>query len=156
MNAEAWSVKHFSKTVMMTVKEWNQKQIFFTFPRQFLTNQGPPPGPWICYSEQWRKQNTITECDICTNLLNCICGYSEKCTDTSVVCEAKRGSWWGTTEHGGCLGPRCCLSSSATPPSSSVGDSSIEVEVSHVFGRFLRSAHLLIVEDDPPAGKKGF
>lgn len=36
----------------------------------------------------------------------------------------------------------------------SVGDSPIEVEVPHVFGRFLRSAHLLVVEDDPPAAHR--
>lgn len=36
----------------------------------------------------------------------------------------------------------------------SVSDSPVEVEVSHVFGRFLGSAHLLVVEDDPPAAQR--
>lgn len=36
----------------------------------------------------------------------------------------------------------------------SFSHSPIEIEVSHVFGRFLRSTHLLIVEDDPPVKQR--
>lgn len=75
------------------------------------------------------------------------------------VCEAKKGAVGGVLLNtvGVWVHAAARLQVRRPPPTSSVGDSSIEVEVPHVFGRFLRSAHLLIVEDDPPAGeKKGF
>lgn len=36
----------------------------------------------------------------------------------------------------------------------SLSHSPIEIQVSHVFGRFLRSTHFLIIEDHPPEGQR--
>lgn len=54
-----------------------------------------------------------------------------------------------------------CVSAHITPPSPSeplpflsFGHSPVEVEIAQVFGRFLRSADLLIVEDDPPVEQR--
>lgn len=46
------------------------------------------------------------------------------------------------------------FTSKCSAPSNSFRHSPIEIEVPHVFGRFLRSAHLLIVEDDPPVQQR--
>lgn len=48
------------------------------------------------------------------------------------------------------LGSTLLLLCRQAPRLASVSHSPVEVEVPHVFGRFLRGTHLLIVEDDPP------
>lgn len=65
-------------------------------------------------------------------------------------------------EGAGIEGLQLCIRSwvlgvyAASPPlvqhrrSTSFSHSPVEVEVTHVFGRFLRGTHLLVVEDDPP------
>lgn len=71
-------------------------------------------------------------------------------TRLSLVKRAK-GSGRGVTVYKVvcvCWGPR--FSSSVARRRASVSHSPVEVEVPHVFGRFLRGTHLLIVEDDPP------
>lgn len=68
------------------------------------------------------------------------------------MCEAEGGSW-GVTEHW-VFEAKLQLVSKGNALFHSVSDSPIEVEVSHVFGRFLRSAHLLVVEDDPPGAQR--
>lgn len=135
---------------------WNQKQIFFTFPRQFLTNQGPPPGPWICYSEQWRKQNTINRMRHLHQFIELHMRIFWEMHRHFCRVWSKTGQLVGYYWTRWVFGSTLLLVFKCDAPSSSVGDSSIEVEVSHVFGRFLRSAHLLIVEDDPPTEEKGF
>lgn len=81
-----------------------------------------------------------------------MCGHLGKGIYTSVMCEAEGGSW-GATEHW-VFEAKLQLVSKGNAHFRSVGDSPIEVEVPHVFGRFLRSAHLLVVEDDPPAPQR--
>lgn len=81
-----------------------------------------------------------------------ICHLRNVFTRLSLVKRVKGSGRGATVYKVVSVGSLCCVSSSCgTGSSTSVNHSPVEVEVPHVFGRFLRGTHLLIVEDDPPA-----
>lgn len=72
-----------------------ETNIFLHFPGSFDLIKDPLQVLEYATLNSEENKTPLTECDICTNLLNCICGYCEKCIDTSVVCEAKNGAVGG-------------------------------------------------------------
>lgn len=123
----------------------------FTFPRQFLSNQEHSESLNMLL---WTVKKTINHYLNATVAPIYWTGYGDILRNvfTLLSCVKQNRAVGGILLN--TVDPSFSFSSKCDAPSFSVSDSPIEVEVSHVFGRFLWSAHLLIVEDDPPATKE--